>query len=455
VAVKVEIVLRRPASPLLRRLVFPGVSPVEVDAALGLDEKREVTSEVPIAGDASISAPYWLATPPLAGRQVVSDVRLIGEPEGPAPLAVAVELAAGGRAVRLETPVVYVWTDAVSGERTRRFSIVPPATVTPSRQAVLFPNGQAAMVDLRIRAGRDALRADVTLPLPAGWRAEPGKVPVSLARAGDETTVRIEVTPPAGAAPLDVEPAIEADGRSWSYREDVIDHSHIPLQVVLQPASLRLVPLALRLPKGIVGYVPGPGDTVADDLAHVGVDVKVLDDETVRSGDLDRYAAIVVGIRAYNTRALLRAAHERLMGYVERGGTVVVQYNTNNRLSPLEIPVGPFPLVIGRDRITDENAAMIAVDPEHPVLQAPNRIAPDDFDGWVQERGLYYAESWDERYVPIFSAHDPGEKPLRGGLLVARHGKGRYVYTGLAFFRQLPAGVPGAYRLFANLIDAR
>jgi hypothetical protein len=227
------------------------------------------------------------------------------------------------------------------------------------------------------------------------------------------------------------------------------------MQIVFQPASVRLVPLAIRLPKGRIGYIAGSGDTVADDLAHVGMQVEELDDAMLRSGDLGRYAAIVVGIRAYNTRAAVRAAHERLMRYVFDGGTVIVQYNTNNRLAPLEQQIGPYPLTVGRDRITDETAAMDAVDPKHSVLHTPNELTAADFDGWVQERGLYYAERWDDRYQPIFRSADPGESPLLGGLLVAKYGRGRYVYTGLAFFRQLPAGVAGAYRLFANLLAAQ
>jgi hypothetical protein len=426
-----------------------------VNAALTLDEKKDIAADVPIPEGAAVSAPYWLAAPPLRGRQIVSDPRLVGDPKGPPTLAVGVELALEDRIVHLDAPVVYAWTDPVQGERTRSFLVVPPAAVTPVRQAVLFPNGKAAAVELRIRAGADALHGDVSLRLPADWRAGPASMPVTLAHAGDETTVRFQVTPPANADAIEIRPAIDIGGMTWSYREDVIDYPHIPMQVVLQPARLRLVPLTLRLPSGPVGYIPGSGDTVADDLAHVGLTVDVLDDEKLRTGDLSRYHAIVVGIRAYNTRDELRSAHERLMHYVQGGGTLVVQYNTNNRLAPLEVPIGPFPLTIGRDRVTDENAAMVPVSPKHPVLLAPNRIGPDDFTGWVQERGLYYAESWDQHYDPIFSAADPGEQPLLGGLLVARYGRGRYVYTGLAFFRQLPAGVPGAYRLFANLIAGR
>ena len=455
VPVRVEVILRRTAPLRLRAIELPGVPAAVVDVALEVNHKTEVTKDVPIPADAPISAPYWLASPPEGGHHAVADLRMVGEPKGPPPLAATVELQLDGAAVRLTVPVVYAWTDQVQGERERLFLVVPPATVTPARQAVLFPNGKAAAAVIRVRAAVADLRGDVSLELPSGWRAEPSRVPVTLARVGDETAVRFAVTPPPGAAAVDVAPAIEVAGRAWSFREDVIDYPHIPMQVVLQPAALRLVPVTLALPPGPIGYIPGSGDTVADDLAHVGFTVQVLDDEALRSGDLSRYAAIVVGIRAYNTRAALRGGvHERLMRYVEDGGTLVVQYNVNNRFSPLDIAIGPFPFTIGRDRITDESAAMEAVDAASPLLQTPNRIEPADFDGWVQERGLYYAATWDDRYLPLFRSADPGEPPLLGGTLIAHYGRGRYIYTGLAFFRQLPAGVPGAYRLFANLLAA-
>jgi LmbE family N-acetylglucosaminyl deacetylase len=452
VDVSVEITQRRPADLVLHAVEFPGAAAQQIDEPLRVNAKRQVTSTVRVPADAAVSAPYWLAEPALAGRQAVRDARLVGEPQGPPALAVTIDLRSGARSIRLPVPVMYAWTDQVQGERTRPFLIVPPATLTPARRAVLLPNGQSATVELRVRAGRDALTAAVVLPLPDGWRVEPPSRPVSLARMGDETTVAFRVTAPADALPIESAPAIEADGQRWSFREDVIDYPHIPMQIVFQPATVRLVPLALRLPKGRIGYIAGSGDTVADDLAHVGFEVETLDDAALRGADLDRYAAIVVGIRAYNTRAAVRAAHDRLMRYVADGGTLVVQYNTNNRLSPLEQPVGPYALTIGRERITDETAAMNPVDPTHPVLQTPNALTAADFDGWVQERGLYYAERWSDEYQPIFRSADPGEQPLLGGLLVAPHGRGRYVYTGLAFFRQLPAGVPGAYRLFANLL---
>jgi hypothetical protein len=277
-------------------------------------------------------------------------------------------------------------------------------------------------------------------------------IPVDLAKAGDEAVVRFEVTPPSGATAQALYPAIEVDGKAWSFREDVIDYPHIPMTVVMQPARVRVVPVVLSVPKGLIGYIEGSGDTIADDLTHLGMKVELIDDEMLRSGDLHRFHAIVVGIRAFNTRATLRSQADRLMHYVEEGGTVVVQYNTQSRLGPLEGKVGPYPLEIGRGRVTDQLAAMTVLAPGHELLTRPNKIGPADFDGWVQERGLYFAETWDSHYTPIFAAADPDEKTLNGSLLFARYGKGRYVYTGLAFFRQLPAGVPGAYRLFLNLI---
>jgi hypothetical protein len=453
VPVNVEVLLRRPASLRLRAVEFPGLPPAPVGQALEVNHEIAVARDVPIPPDAPISSPYWLTAPPGPGRQVVPDLRLVGEPKGPPPLAVNVDIELDGESVRLAVPVIYAWTDQVQGERERDFLIVPPATVSPVRQAVMFPNGQAGAAVVRVHAQVDDLRGDIVLQLPPGWKVEPARAPVALARIGDETAVKFTVTPPPGASAAEAVPAIAVGGRSWSYREDVVDYPHIPMQVVLRPASLRLVPLALALPRGPIGYIAGSGDTVAEDLAHVGLKVEMLDDETLRSGDLSRYPAIIVGIRAYNTRAALRGGvHERLMRYVENGGNLVVQYHVNSRVSPLDVALGPYPFTVGRDRITDETAAMEAVDPANPILLTPNRIGPADFAGWVQERGLYYASDWDPHYTPVFRSADPGESPLLGGLIVAPYGRGRYIYTGLGFFRQLPAGVPGAYRLFANLL---
>jgi LmbE family N-acetylglucosaminyl deacetylase len=447
----VEVVLRRPAPVKLSSLGFPDGSSLDVGAVLSPNDKKLIKRAVPLSPSAAVSVPYWLAEPSSPGHQNVSDAQRIGDPRGPAPLVVTAAFDSSGREFRVEVPVQYMWTDPVRGERLREVQIAPPATVTPAREASMSAGGKPAPVVLRVRAARDGVKGSVKLPVPAGWKVDPAAIPVDLAKAGDEATARFAVTPSSAAAES-LRPVIEVEGKAWGFREDVIDYPHIPMQVVLQPARVRVVPLVARVPAGLIGYVEGSGDTIADDLAHLGMRVELIDDEMLRTADLSQFHAIVVGIRAYNTRATLRAQHERLMRYVEDGGTVVVQYNTQSRLGPLEGRVGPYPLEIGRGRVTDQLATMTVLAPGHELLTSPNPIGPRDFDGWVQERGLYFAETWDPRYTPIFSAADPDEKPLEGSLLFASYGKGRYVYTGLAFFRQLPAGVPGAYRLFLNLI---
>lgn len=433
VPVKLELLVRRPTA-------------VKISAnntALALNDKKELTREVSLSAETAISTPYWFGE---------KQQKLIGEPKGPAPLREPVDFVLDDRKIHLDVPVQYSWTDRVHGERLRDFLIYPPATITPERHAVMFPNGKKAAVILKVRSGKDNLQGQARLELAPGWKSEPASQAVTLAKLGDETIVRFEVTPPKGATAIEARPVFEDSGKAWSFREDIIDYPHIPMQVVLQASKLKLLPLSINLPKGLVGYIEGSGDTIAEDLVQAGMRVEKIDDDTLRGGDLDRYASIVLGIRAYNTRASLKGAHQRLLKYAERGGVVVVQYNTHSKFSPLDMPIGPYPLELGRDRVTDETAEMVAVNPKHKLLNQPNRLTAEDYLGWVQERGLYFGAKVDPKYEPIYKIADPGEPASTGSLLVANYGKGRWIYTGLAFFRQLPAGVPGAYRLFTNLL---
>lgn len=453
IEITLEAVLRRPIKLQLQRVQFPHQAATEPRAPLEPNRQELITANVAIPDSAPVTTPYWLREPYLAGRQQVTDQTRVGKPEGPPALSVDVTLEADGQTLQVEVPVVYAWSDRVHGERVRAFIIAPPVTVSPTRRAVVVANGAPSEVTLRLRSAAPDIAATIDLQLPEGWRQEPPESTVTFARAGEERTVTLTVVPGPNAEAVEVEPAVHIDGRSWAYREDDIDYTHIPAQTVLQSSRLRLVPATIALPSGRVGYIPGSGDSVATDLAHIGVAVDELDETTIRSGDLSNYAAILVGIRAYNTSKVVRGAHDRLMQYVEDGGVVVTQYNTNSRWSPLEANVGPYPLTIGRGRVTDETAYMEPVDTRHPLLNAPNVITGADFAGWVQERGLYFGETWDHRYSVLFSAGDPGEEPLTGSVLIARHGEGRFIYTGLSFFRQLPEGVPGAYRLLANFLS--
>ena len=291
------------------------------------------------------------------------------------------------------------------------------------------------------------------LTAPAGIVPSPAEVAFELDDKTPEKVVQIGLSVEEGAQSGVLAAVVEVDARSWTHQQAVIDHPHLPRRTVLQPAELNLAPVDLdRGGVERVGYVMGSGDVVPDVLRSLGYSVEELDEAAILAGGLSRYDAIVLGIRAYNTHPRLMALNGQLMDYVEGGGRVVVQYNTNARWGNLDGPIGPAPFAIGRGRVTDETAQMVAKDPNHPALNWPNKLTEADFDGWVQERGLYFAESWDEAYTPLFSAADPGEEALEGSTLVAEHGEGVFVYTGISFFRQLPAGVPGATRLLANLL---
>jgi len=300
-------------------------------------------------------------------------------------------------------------------------------------------------------AGRDGAAGALRLEAPVGWRLEPGLIPFNLAKAGDEVRLTARLTPPAGAQEGELRVSVAEGGASTPALGVVrVDYPHLPLQTFFPPASARLVRLDLRRAGRRIGYLMGAGDELPRSLRPLGYEVELLSDEFLAHGDLSGFDAILVGIRAFNTRPRLAQLKGRLLDYVAGGGTEVVQYSVDQGLvTPV---LGPYPFKVTRTRVCEELAEVTFLAPGHPVLNWPNRITPEDFRGWVQERGLYFAQDWDARYQPVLSMHDTGEPAAGGSLLVGRHGKGCFVYTGLSFFRQLPAGVPGAYRLFANIL---
>jgi hypothetical protein len=296
-----------------------------------------------------------------------------------------------------------------------------------------------------------AVTGALRLTLPPGWSALPPDAPFSFAAAGGTATAVFSVTPPAKASEAVLGAEIVSPGASAARSAVPIDYPHIPRLTLFPVAEAKLLRLDVAAPPRAVGYVMGSGDAVPDALRQLGYAVTLLSDDDLASGDLSRFATIVAGIRAYNTRESLKTANHRLLDFVEKGGTLVVQYDTSFELVTDEI--GPKPFKISRDRVTVEEAPVSFTLPSHPLLTAPNRITDADFAGWVQERGLYFAGTWDPAYETPLSMADPGEPARAGSLLFLRYGKGTFIYTGLAFFRQLPAGVPGAYRLFVNLVS--
>ncbi len=417
--------------------------------------RREIALTLP--GNVPTTQPYWLRERPGKGLFTVTDPSLIGLPENPPPLVARFTVSVAGASIPFEAPVVFRRTDPVKGEIYRPFVITPPVMATFDEKVYAFGSAQPKKVRVTLTSG-GATVGVLRLRTEAGFSASPAEVPFAFTARGEERTLVFTVTPPSGAAEAKATAAATiaaeavVNGKVFSKGVVRVDYPHIPLQTLFPPAEARVLRLDVKAPQAPVGYVMGSGDEVPDALRQMGYTVTLLSDDELENGDLSRYAAIVTGIRAYNTRPRLKLAEARLMDYVERGGTVVAQYNTTGDLVTEQL--GPYPFKLSRDRVTVEEAPVRFLSPSSSLLTFPNRLTPADFDGWVQERGLYFPGTWDPRYETVIESHDPGESEKPGGLLFAKHGRGAFVYTGYAFFRQLPAGVPGAYRLFVNLVSA-
>ncbi len=441
--------------------------PVAVDADghdLPYNRPLEHSEATPIPASEPYSQPYWLREPPQGEAYTVTNQLLIGLPENPPLLESKFHVRIDGQEIEYSRPVVYRYADRVLGERERSLIVVPPAAVDAPDKAVIFPNASPRQVEVVVKATTGAAAGELRLAAPDGWKVEPASRTFSLAAAGQLTALPFHVNPPAVTAAKDAGGSLRAmasvGGQDVSVGMETIEYQHIPPQTLFPRAATRLVRSDIRLLAKNIGYVMGAGDEVPDSLRQLGASVTLLTPGDLASGDLSAYDAIVTGVRAYNTRPDLRANEQRLLDYVTNGGALIVQYNTTeggpggDRPSPSLAHLGPYPLTISHDRVTVEDTPVQFVDAQSSLLHRPNEITERDFESWIQERGLYFASKWDNRYQPLFEMHDPNEKPLLGSTLYTRYGKGVYIFTGLSFFRELPAGVPGAYRLFANFLSA-
>ena len=407
------------------------------------------TSQVVLA-TAPPSQPYWLRTQGTPGMFDVDDPSLIGRAADPPSFPLEYVFDVGGQSLTIAgepRPAA----DPAQPALQRRLEVIAPVSLRFLAGVRLFAPGAARPVTVELTAARARAAGTVQLDAPAGWTVTPASQPFRLAAPGAHARFTFTVTAPArlGTAPLGA--SVEMNGRRFDQERVEVRYDHLPLEILQPPARARAVVLDLATRGRHVGYLPGAGDDVAAALEEMGYEVTSLTGADLTPERLSRLDAVVIGIRAFNVRTDLAENLPALFAYVERGGTVIAQYNTLDGLPENWLP--PFQLRLSRDRVTDEHAPVTILAPAHPVLTTPNRITAADFDGWVQERGLYFPSQWDDRFSTVLASGDPGEKPLTSGVLVARLGKGHFVYTCLSWFRQLPEAVPGAYRLFANLVS--
>jgi LmbE family N-acetylglucosaminyl deacetylase len=399
----------------------------------------------------TLSQPYWLNQAHEIGRYQIGNRDNLNFPEGKAVANVNFIVTINGVELAYDRPTVYKYTDQVKGEIYQPLAVTPPVTANLEAKAFLFNSSDAKNITIKLKAFKDNSSGEASLNLPKGWLVSPSKIAFDLKKYGEETGITFAISPSAQANNGTLKVNLLIENETYHKGLKLISYEHIPTITYFPEAEAKLVKLDLKTTGKNIGYIAGAGDLVPDMLKEIGFNVTMLAEAEIMNNDLSKYDAIIAGVRAYNVNERLKFEQAKLMKYVENGGIYVVQYNVNRPLVISEI--GPYPFTIVRDRVTEEDAVIKFVLPNSKVLNYPNKITAKDFEGWIQERGIYYANTNSPEYEKPLSMSDTSEKETDGALLVANYGKGRFVYTGLVFFRELPAGVPGAYRLFVNLIS--
>jgi len=453
VFITAQIITRNNCEVKLNSISFFNQTDTTITKILKQNELLTFKHKEKLAPTTPFSNPYWLNEKHPIGMYTVNNKQLIGKPENDAFAKATFDVSIYDLNLKIDRGLVYKYTDPVKGEVYRPFEILPSATINISDKVFVFSSDNPKDVTFTVKANTANVNGTVQLKVPEGWIIQIKNPNFKLIANGDEAIIEATITPKKNSTDGKLQALLNINEVLYTKSIKRIEYDHIPYQFILSDAEAGLVHIDLKKTGNLIGYIPGAGDDVPACLKQIGYDVTLLTDELLAKENLSKYNCIITGVRAYNTNERLQIYYTKLMDYVKNGGNLVVQYNTNSRIGPVGTKVGPYPFTISRDRVTDDNAEVRFINSKHSVLNYPNIITQKDFDGWVQERGIYFASDIDKNYETIFSINDPDEKASEGSLIVGKYGKGNFVYTGLVFFRELPAGVPGAYRLFANLLS--
>jgi len=453
VSITIEVVNRSPAEIRLTSVSINGKKKNVAPLRLAENEvlRKNIDLEIPL--ETNYTSPYWLLEKGTLGTYKVTDSKLIGKPQTPRAFLATFELSFNGTIIPIETPVIYRYAKPEKGEIYQPFEIVPEATASFKDKVIIFSDDAPKEIPVTVKAHADNLSGTVQLRYDTAWKVETPTQAFSIAKKGDEQILYFTLSPPATEKESHISPIIRINGKELGKELVTIDYDHVPMQSILLPSEAKTVRLDIKTAGEDIGYIMGAGDEMPTSLEQMGYTVHLIDPTEISEGYLLKYDAVVLGIRAYNVVDELKFKQRFIFDYVEQGGTIIVQYNTANRWGDQFEGIAPYDLKISRDRVTNENSEVRILAQEHPIVNFPNKITPADFEGWVQERGLYFPDSWSSEFTPILGMNDDGEAETKGSLLVAPYGKGNYIYTGLSFFRELPAGVPGAYKLFSNMLS--
>jgi hypothetical protein len=418
-------------------------------------QKYDQVYAVRVPSAADFTQPYWLRQPRKGDRFVWPAGSPANMPFDEPLLTTRATLVYDGAPIVISRPAEFRSVDRMLGEERAYVKVVPALSVALSPQIAVVPIDGSRQKEFTVTVENQntgAVDGEARLIVPARWTVSPATQPVRFTRQGEKAALQFRVNAPATAGDFTVQAVVRFNNQEFRAGYTPVAYPHIETHHLYAPAESKVEVFDVRTRVTSVGYVEGVGDTVPDALRQLGIQVTMLTPQDLATGDLSKYPTVVLGIRAYQAREDVRAYNKRLLDYVAAGGNLIVQYNRSEDVG--NVQYGPYPFTINNgDRVTNEDAPVMILDPGHPALNVPNKISAADFENWVQERGTYFLRSWDPQYTPLLQSGDPGEDPLKGGLVVARHGKGTYVYTGYVFFRQLPAGVKGAYRVFANLVS--
>lgn len=445
--VKIEAVSRLANIKLNQVYINNQLFPLNLD----LEENQELEHELSIPSSllSEITHPYWLKYD-FKNLYRVDDKSEIYKPDGPEAAKARFVFELEGQLIEVESALMYKWTERADGELLRPLIVVPNFCLNFTESSYVFTEGKTQNIKLTVRAFEAAKGVEVSLNLPDGWTSKPSVQSLNFESANSEQQIVFELTPSKNRGIVALSAQANYDGKTYKHGIVEIQYPHIQPQVYFPEAKVSAANFDLKIEGKQLAYIQGAGDAVPKALEQMGYEVTLLTEDNIDQIDFNKFDAILAGIRAYNTQAWLKDYKQALLAYVEQGGNYIIQYNTSRGIDSEWM--SPYEFKLGRGRVTDETAPVRFIDPSHKILNQPNKLDKADFDHWVQERGLYFASEWSPAFQPVLAWNDKGEEELEGALIVAAYGKGSIMYTGISFFRELPAGVPGAFRLLANLI---
>lgn len=453
IEIQANILNRSPFNMEVSKMnIQPSNTEISLEKALKNNQLENIPIAYKIPNDSEYSNPYWLQNPSTLGMYQ-APLKLRGKAQSPAAIPVVLTITIQGVPIDFKTAVVYKYAKPEEGEGYQPFEILPKVTVKAASKVMVFANQESKPLSLAITAATNDIHGVVSLDSPKGWKVTPREQKFHIPTKGAVKKVTFTIDPPTKESNATITPVVTINGQRYSKELNTINYQHIPRQSVLLDPSVKVVRSNIGIKGSRIAYIQGAGDAIPESLEQIGYKVDLIEAKEITPSLLKNYHAVIIGIRAYNINKTLQFKQHLLFDFVKNGGNLIVQYNTVNRQGKGPSNLAPFPLELSRARVTDENAKVTFLVPNHPVLNSPNKITAKDFQGWVQERGLYFAQKWANEFEPILAMNDTGESPKEGSLLVAAYGKGHYIYTGLSFFRELPAGVSGAYKLLANIIS--